>query len=66
MKAKVNGIEVNYEIHGNTVPHLHVHIFPRYIGDPFEGGPINPRAGIRNVAWVYSPRVVMWWRLARR
>jgi diadenosine tetraphosphate (Ap4A) HIT family hydrolase len=36
-------VKLNYEIHGNTVPHLHVHLFPRYVGDPFEGGPIDPR-----------------------
>ena len=36
-------IKINYEIHGNTIPHLHVHIFPRYAGDPFEGRPIDPR-----------------------
>lgn len=34
--------KLNYEIHGNTIPHLHVHIFPRYAGDPFVGGPIDP------------------------
>ena len=37
-------IKLNYEIHGNTMPHLHVHVFPRYRGDPFEHGPIDPRA----------------------
>jgi diadenosine tetraphosphate (Ap4A) HIT family hydrolase len=37
-------IKLNYEIHGNTVPHLHTHVFPRYPGDRFEGGPIDPRA----------------------
>jgi len=36
-------IKLNYEIHGNTLPHLHLHLFPRYIGDVFEGQPINPR-----------------------
>jgi diadenosine tetraphosphate (Ap4A) HIT family hydrolase len=36
-------VKMNYEIHGNTSPHLHVHLFPRYRGDPFENGPINPR-----------------------
>lgn len=36
-------IKINYEIHGNTLPHLHVHVFPRYAGDPFEGRPIDPR-----------------------
>jgi diadenosine tetraphosphate (Ap4A) HIT family hydrolase len=42
--AATGAVKLNYEIHGNTVPHLHLHIFPRYLGDPFEGGPINPRA----------------------
>jgi diadenosine tetraphosphate (Ap4A) HIT family hydrolase len=43
--ADVTGaVKMNYEIHGNTIPHLHMHLFPRYVGDPFEGGPINPRA----------------------
>jgi diadenosine tetraphosphate (Ap4A) HIT family hydrolase len=37
-------VKLNYEIHGNTIPHLHVHLFPRYRGDPFEDGPINPRS----------------------
>jgi diadenosine tetraphosphate (Ap4A) HIT family hydrolase len=37
-------VKMNYEIHGNTVPHLHTHVFPRYRGDRFENGPIDPRA----------------------
>lgn len=41
---KITGaVKLNYEIHGNTLPHLHVHLFPRYKGDPFEDRPINPR-----------------------
>ena len=28
--------KMNYEVHGNTIPHLHMHFFPRYAGDPFE------------------------------
>ncbi|HEX5246235.1 MAG TPA: HIT family protein [Gaiellaceae bacterium] len=35
--------KLNYEIHGNTIPHLHMHLYPRFRGDPFEGGPIDPR-----------------------
>jgi len=35
-------VKLNYEIHGNTIPHLHVHLFPRYKGNPFAEGPINP------------------------
>jgi diadenosine tetraphosphate (Ap4A) HIT family hydrolase len=42
--AATGAVKLNHEIHGNTVPHLHVHIFPRYPGDPFEGKPIDPRA----------------------
>ena len=35
-------VKMNYEIHGNSIPHLHMHFFPRYRGDQFEGQPINP------------------------
>jgi diadenosine tetraphosphate (Ap4A) HIT family hydrolase len=35
--------KLNYEIHGNTIPHLHLHLYPRYPGDPFEGRPIDAR-----------------------
>jgi diadenosine tetraphosphate (Ap4A) HIT family hydrolase len=48
----VQPIKLNYEIHGNTIPHLHMHFFPRYVGDPFEGHPINPRS---IVSPVYTP-----------
>ncbi len=34
-------VKLNYEIHGNTIPHLHLHLFPRYRGDPFENGPVR-------------------------
>jgi diadenosine tetraphosphate (Ap4A) HIT family hydrolase len=37
--------KMNYEIHGNTIPHLHMHLFPRFRGDPYVGGPIDPRVG---------------------
>jgi len=26
--------KMNYEIHGNTIPHLHMHLYPRLPGDP--------------------------------
>jgi diadenosine tetraphosphate (Ap4A) HIT family hydrolase len=32
--------KMNYEIHGNSIPHLHLHLDPRCAGDPFEGRPI--------------------------
>ena len=33
--------KVNYEIHGNSVRHLHLHVYPRVDHDPFEGRPID-------------------------
>jgi diadenosine tetraphosphate (Ap4A) HIT family hydrolase len=41
--AITGAVKMNYEVHGNTLPHLHMHFFPRYRGDPFEGGPIDSR-----------------------
>ena len=42
----VHPIKMNYEIHGNTLPHLHLHLFPRRVDDPYVGGPIDPRAAV--------------------
>lgn len=42
LSAVTGAIKLNYEIHGNTLPHLHMHFFPRYAGDPFEGRAIEP------------------------
>jgi diadenosine tetraphosphate (Ap4A) HIT family hydrolase len=35
--------KMNYEIHGNTIPHLHLHLYPRFPQDPHEGMPIDWR-----------------------
>ena len=43
IQSSTGAVKMNYEVHGNTIPHLHMHFFPRYVGDPFEGAPINPR-----------------------
>lgn len=32
-------LKINYEILGNSVPHLHCHIQPRYYGDPYPNRP---------------------------
>ena len=48
----VHPVKLNVEQHGNTIPHLHLHVFPRYPGDPFEGRPIDPR-GVTHA--VYAP-----------
>jgi diadenosine tetraphosphate (Ap4A) HIT family hydrolase len=43
LAASTGAVKLNYEIHGNSLPHLHMHFFPRYRGDQFEGQPINPK-----------------------
>ena len=37
-------VKMNYEIHGNTTPHLHMHLFPRDPDDVYVGYPITNRA----------------------
>ncbi len=37
LKDVTGAFKINYEIHGNSVPHLHLHLFPRYLDDPFAG-----------------------------
>jgi diadenosine tetraphosphate (Ap4A) HIT family hydrolase len=34
-------LKVNYFTLGNTVPHLHTHVVPRYPDDPAPGGPLT-------------------------
>ncbi|MFP4478699.1 MAG: HIT family protein [Candidatus Izemoplasmatales bacterium] len=34
-------VKINYEIHGNSSPHLHCHLFPRYLDDDFPGKSIE-------------------------
>lgn len=41
VRDAVEASKVNYEIHGNTIAHLHLHVFPRYPNDPYTGGPID-------------------------
>jgi diadenosine tetraphosphate (Ap4A) HIT family hydrolase len=33
-------VKMNYMTLGNTVPHLHTHVVPRYRDDPAPGGPL--------------------------
>ena len=49
LSQATGAIKLNYEIHGNTLPHLHVHFYPRYAGDPFENKVIEPRHVIQPV-----------------
>lgn len=49
LAAVTGSVKLNYEIHGNTLPHLHIHFFPRYVGDPFEGRCIEPSRVVQPV-----------------
>lgn len=42
----IRPVKMNYEIHGNTLPHLHLHLFPRHVSDPYVDGPIDPRRAV--------------------
>ena len=39
--AAFEPVKVNYFMLGNTVPHLHTHVVPRYAGDAAAGGPLS-------------------------
>jgi len=45
--ASLRPKKLNYEIHGNTIPHLHLHLFPRWSDDRFDGRPIDGRDAIQ-------------------
>lgn len=36
IQEATGAIKLNYEIHGNVIPHIHMHIIPRYPGDAIE------------------------------
>lgn len=38
--AAFDPVKLNYFTLGNTVPHLHTHVVPRYLDDPAPAGPI--------------------------
>ena len=39
LKDVTGAIKINYDIHGNTIPHLHVHLFPRQTTDCLDKPP---------------------------
>ena len=41
LQAVTGAVKINCEMHGNSLPHLHTHFYPRRPGDPFDGGPID-------------------------
>lgn len=44
--AELTGaVKMNYGIHGNVIPHLHLHLWPRLATDPYDVGGI-PSPGV--------------------
>jgi diadenosine tetraphosphate (Ap4A) HIT family hydrolase len=41
VQAQFSPVKLNYMTLGNTLPHLHTHVVPRYQDDPAPGGPIE-------------------------
>lgn len=39
IEAVMRPVKLNYDVLGNSVPHLHTHIVPRYADDPRPGWP---------------------------
>jgi diadenosine tetraphosphate (Ap4A) HIT family hydrolase len=39
LEAVLAPVKLNYDLLGNTVPHLHTHVVPRYADDPRPGWP---------------------------
>jgi diadenosine tetraphosphate (Ap4A) HIT family hydrolase len=40
-------VKMNYEIHGNTMPHLHMHLYPRMLDDPLAGQWLTTKQFVR-------------------
>ncbi len=47
VKTAVSSTKLNYEISGNRIEHLHLDLYPRYPGDPYEGRPIDAKKGLQ-------------------
>jgi diadenosine tetraphosphate (Ap4A) HIT family hydrolase len=41
LKEISGSVKINLEQHGNTIPHLHFHLYPRYLDDLFAGKAID-------------------------
>jgi diadenosine tetraphosphate (Ap4A) HIT family hydrolase len=39
IEAALRPVKVNYDLLGNSLPHLHTHVIPRYADDPKPGWP---------------------------
>jgi len=40
LEAHLRPVKMNYDLLGNSLPHLHAHVLPRYADDPRPGWPL--------------------------
>jgi diadenosine tetraphosphate (Ap4A) HIT family hydrolase len=45
LEAHLEPVKMNYDLLGNSLPHLHTHVLPRYADDPRPGWPFPFPAG---------------------
>lgn len=43
LRNVTDAVKINYEFHANSLPHIHCHLFPRYLDDDFPSSPIDYR-----------------------
>ena len=55
LQEVTGAVKINVSMHGNTLPHLHVHFSARYVGDPYEDGPIDFRLAKDTREFTYGP-----------
>lgn len=48
IRSELHPVKLNFLTLGNSVPHLHTHVVPRYVDDPAPGGPIAWEAMFRS------------------
>jgi len=41
LEARLRPVKTNYNVLGNSVPHMHTHVIPRYADDPRPGHPFQ-------------------------
>jgi diadenosine tetraphosphate (Ap4A) HIT family hydrolase len=49
IERSLQPVKLNYDTLGNSLPHLHTHVMPRYVDDPKPGWPFPHPEGDRGV-----------------
>jgi diadenosine tetraphosphate (Ap4A) HIT family hydrolase len=68
VQARFKPVKLNYMTPGNTVPHVHAHVLPRYQDDSAPGGPVAWEAifaliRYRRLSCTARPQISAAWRI---